>query len=573
MNCPYCGTANEAGFQFCKSCGTKLAPQQPQYQAPQQPQYQAPRQPQYQAPRQPQYQAPQQPQYQQPQYQAPRQPQYQQYQQYQAPAAAPAAPKKSPLDDILAKIKGFDFKGLLNDPKKLIIPGAAVAAVLVLIILIIAISSMGGGAVTPKMTYYGLEVEDEYMLMCDDKVIEEGLEDVYFYSHSMDGSVAVYESDDELFVVNNKKIVSITDDYVDLVLSVNGDYLLVVDYDGVLTVYNTKNGEGTEISEDVNYYCMSPDGKSVVYSVYDSGDSVAYLFKGKDSIELGENLTPLAVSNGAKLIYCIDEEKDALCTVDTKGNTEKIAGDIYWNTFYMNQDHTQMIFQADGKWYATVKGGEKIKLTSDYDFQPLTYQYSASHVHEFDTYSYIITYPTNDLRNCFVALDDSVSYLDSKWEMTKAAKDAENAHVSADGKTLVYLKDNGKLYKVTSNKLNDPVELAEDVWYFEITSDGSAVYYVNDDDELIFQKGTKEGKRVADDVEGLLITHDDYCLFGSDEEIYSTNNGGKKVKLSDDIYDLYMSATVIYMWTDYDDGECNISVSTKGVKFDPVYEY
>ena len=68
MTCPYCGAQNEPGFQFCKTCGAKLAakpaaPQQPQYQAPQQPQYQAP-QPQYQ-----QYQAPQ------PQYQAPQQPQ------------------------------------------------------------------------------------------------------------------------------------------------------------------------------------------------------------------------------------------------------------------------------------------------------------------------------------------------------------------------------------------------------------------------------------------------------------------------------------------------------------------
>ena len=44
MNCPYCGTQNEPGFQFCKTCGAKLpasAPQ-PQYQAPQQPYGQAP---------------------------------------------------------------------------------------------------------------------------------------------------------------------------------------------------------------------------------------------------------------------------------------------------------------------------------------------------------------------------------------------------------------------------------------------------------------------------------------------------------------------------------------------------
>ena len=34
-----------------------------------------------------------------------------------------------------------------------------------------------------------------------------------------------------------------------------------------------------------------------------------------------------------------------------------------------------------------------------------------------------------------------------------------------------------------------------------------------------------------------------------------------------------MYATVIYIWTDYDDGEYNVSAATKGDKFKPVYEY
>lgn len=566
MTCPYCGAENEAGFQFCKTCGAKLtpkaAPQQPQYQAPQQPQYQAP---QYQAP---QYQAPQ---YQAPQYQAPQQPQYRAP---QAPvAAAPQPPKKNPLDDIIAKIKGFDFKALLKEPKKLIIPAAAVAAVLVLIILISVIASAGGDAVTAKMTYHFVEVDDEYMLLCDDKIIEEGLEDAYIVSKSMDGTVALYNSDDELFAIQGKKSVSITDEYNTAVLSVNGAYVAILDYDDVLTVYNTKNGEGTEIAEDVEAFSMSPDGKTVVYTVDDDGDSVTYLYKGKDSIELGEDLYPLTVSNGGKLIYCVDVEKDNLVTVDAKGNTEKIAGDPNSSRFFLNEDHTQLIFQADGKWYASVKGGEKIKLTSDSSFFFLNYQYGASHITVLDYSSYVITYPTSDLRNHYVVLDDNVSWMDNKWELTKAAKDVDEAYVSADGKTLVYLKDNGKLQKVTSKKLDDPVDLAEDVYSFMPVSDCSAVYYINEDEELIFQKGTKEGKRVGDDVEGILITHDDYCFFGSDDEVYGTKNGSKKVLISDEMDDMNITATVVVIWTDYDDGDCNISVATKGNKFKPIYEY
>ena len=74
-------------------------------------------------------------------------------------------------------------------------------------------------------------------------------------------------------------------------------------------------------------------------------------------------------------------------------------------------------------------------------------------------------------------------------------------------------------------------------------------------------------------MEGLLITHDDYCFFGSDEEIYSTKNGGKKVLISDEIGDMTITATVVVIWTDYDDGDYNISAATKGNKFTPIYEY
>ena len=585
MNCPYCGTQNEPGFQFCKTCGAKLpasapqpqyqAPRQPQYQAPQQPQYQAPQQPQYQAPQQPQYQAPQQPQYQapqQPQYQAPQQPQFQapRQPQYQAPVSvAPQQPKKDIVGELINKVKSFDYKALLKEPKKLAIPAAAVAAVLVLIILISIIGSAGGKAVTPKTSYYAVEVDDEYTLLRDGKIIEEGLEYVYMYTSSMDGSVAVYECDDELFVIRNGKSISITDEYDDLTLSVNGATLLVTDYDGVLTAYNTKNGDATEIAEDVEWFCVSPDGKTVAYLVYDDGDYIAFLYKGNKSIELGEDLIPIAVSNGAKVIYCIDDNKGSLCTVDTKGNTEKIAGDVYDDGFFMNEDHTQMIFQADGKWYATVKGGEKIKLTSSYYFDILTYDYSACFVDEnIDMY----TYPTNDLRNCFVIVDSDISWMDNKWELTKAAKDVDEAYVSADGKTLVYLKDNGKLQKVTSKKLDKPVDLAEDVWSFSTTSDCSSVYFINEDEELLFQKGTGKAKKIADDVEGCIVTTGDVCLFLSDdEELFSSKNGGKKALISDDFYNIDMSGTTIYLWTDYDGGDFTFSALTKGSKFKEIY--
>ena len=595
MTCPYCGTQNEPGFQFCKTCGAKLpasAPQQPQYQAPRQPQYQAPQQPQYQAP-QPQYQAPQQPQYQapqqyqyqapqQPQYQAPRQPQYQQapqQPQFQAPVSvAPKQPQKDVFGDLIKKIKSFDYKALLKEPKKLIIPAAAVAAALVLIILISILGSVGNDAYATKASYYMLEVEagsDEYALVLDGKIVLEGLEDAAMGPQSMDGSVATYSSDDELFVIRGKKTLSITDEYYTYAISEDGAYIAVIDYDYVLTVYNTKNGDSVEIAEDVDSFVMSPNGKTIAYCVDDGIEVTGHVYKGKESIELGEDLLPLSVDNSAKYIYCYDTDNYSLCVVDTKGNSTKIANDLHTNYdyIYLNKDHTQIIFRADGKWYASVKGGDKIKLTSDSDFDILIPTNGARCVRINDS---IITFtmPVADMRNSFVHLDDDVSYLNKKWELEKVAKDVEYAQVSADGKTLVWLRDNDKLFKASVGKLDDPIELGSGVDAFMATADGSAVYFINDDDELMYAKGKKEAERIADDAEDLFVTDDGICLFLCDDStLFLSKNGGKKVKITDELYDLGYTAGMVIIFTDYDDGEYNISVCTGGTKFKELLTY
>ena len=62
----------------------------------------------------------------------------------------------------------------------------------------------------------------------------------------------------------------------------------------------------------------------------------------------------------------------------------------------------------------------------------------------------------------------------------------------------------------------------------------------------------------------------DVFLFSSDEELYSSKNGGKKVKIHDEIDDIDMSGTTIYLWTDYDDGEFTFSALTKGSKFKEI---
>ena len=128
-------------------------------------------------------------------------------------------------------------------------------------------------------------------------------------------------------------------------------------------------------------------------------------------------------------------------------------------------------------------------------------------------------------------------------------------------------------YRRAYRCLDAAFELAEDVRDFAATPDGSAVYYINEDEELIWQKGTKEGKRIADDVDYVFTTHDGYCFFESDDELFSVKDGGKKVRIADDLYDIYVTGSVFYLWTDYEDGEFNFYACTKGNKLKELYTY
>ena len=104
------------------------------------------------------------------------------------------------------------------------------------------------------------------------------------------------------------------------------------------------------------------------------------------------------------------------------------------------------------------------------------------------------------------------------------------------------------------------------------TPDGSAVYFVNYDDELMYQKGTRDAKYVCDDVEEMIVANDGTCLFLSNGSFFTSRNGGKKVKITDEFEDLYVAGTGIYLETDYDDGEYTVQYSAKGGKFKTIYE-
>lgn len=588
MTCPNCGAENNDAYLFCQRCGTRLSAEQPQQNAPAWPQQSAYSQPQQSAPAWPQQSAPAWPQqssYGQPQQTAPAWPQQNPYGQPQqeAPQYQQPAPKAGKLAQ---KLKQLDFKKLLpKNPKKLLVPGVIAVAVIAAVIVLLCLLPGGSGFGMREMNYYTYYNEDdEVAIFANGELLEEGLEfEVEARFYSLDGKVMCFLTDEgEAYVVRNGKISLLAEDVEMLFISEDGTTAAYITEENELMLADTKKLESTLVAEDTYYAALSPNGKTMVYSCVedDEEEIYMYLYDGKKSEELAKDSLPLAVSNGGKVIYAYNGEKESIVAMDAKGDSVKIGSDIDLDDMiYISQDHTQIVYRADGKWYACVNGGEKIKLSSKIsDLAPVTplfggFGYYADNVLE------IVTVCADDLNGIFYQGDDALYFLNKKWELEKVDSGISTATISRDGKVAYYRKNSGDLCRVTAGNLEDTVEVAEDVVAYRVVSDGSAVYYMDDDDAVYYCKDGKDAKHLGDDVEYLYLTHDDIFLFIEDYsknagELYMSKAGGKKEHVMSDCYRVYLTSSVTYVATDYDSGTYLFTMysATKGGKFELMYE-
>ena len=119
----------------------------------------------------------------------------------------------------------------------------------------------------------------------------------------------------------------------------------------------------------IDSVCISQDGKSVAYVGSYSSD---YSFKGYKSIngdkpeEMGENIIPIAVSDGGKYLYYYEYDGYTFdLYVKHKKSEVKLATNMnYGSTIFLNEEYTQLLYTDDGKTYLSNKGDVKEKLST-----------------------------------------------------------------------------------------------------------------------------------------------------------------------------------------------------------------
>ncbi len=458
------------------------------------------------------------------------------------PTVAPVTEesKKNALDELMDKLTPVaeKIKDFFSVKKNIMIVAIALVALIAVIIIISAISSANTGYITYD-DFYSTSANDdnELVLLHNGKVIDTSYEynGTVSSAQSQDGSVYVFRTGEGVLAyVKGGKITEIEEEGVrDFKLASGGKAVAYTTEEGFYLY--TIGGKSEEIEDDefpIGSFCISPNGKSVLYNVMEDNEGTieltTYYYDGKDSTKVASDATPVGVSDGGKYIYYVntnDEGENNVYSYNLK-KSEKTKLESY-NSIYFNSDLSQaMIVNAEGKTYISEKGKDAEKASS-----------KALHLLYGDkSRSVNSIYPVDSFYGKLFEGDSNVYLLDKNSDKTEKVLSNISGLIIDDSYETLFYTDDGELYvtKVSyGEKAEDKAKmLADDVVDFEVTSNGKTVYYISD--EEVFAKnasGSGEAKRVSsDDVSSSLVIDDnDNLYFICDDELHAVK--GKKTSV------------------------------------------
>ncbi len=474
--------------------------------------------------------------------------------------------------------KKSGMAALLSNKYVLIGGGAGILLLIILIIVIAALipgGSQGSNFVIdkPSLMWMAYETSDDEALLWEGKNMYRGV-DIANVQQVNDGEVVVFRDDEELICLVDGEKKVLTDNYRSVMVSFYGDYIYYIDEDETFTQYRVAKDSKKNIAwegKSVAVTAMSANGEYVAYLVsYDSyGDDVeTFLYHDGVSVEIDvKNFIPCSISDNGKLLYgfTYDQEDEEYTLVAVKnGEKSKLSSasskilDVE-----VNYDGTQILFQSNGNTYLSVNGQEKVKLCS-YEVSAVQPSYSVA---------------VKDFRECLFYGNNTLLSYDFDEEEGNTIRNVSNVKINDAGDTVYYLK-NSILYTVPVSDFEEPTVLSTDlVSSYAFTQDGSYVYYINSEDELIARRpGKTKEERIADDADEVRVT-DSGEVFVLTE--YYRNMGelryGKGTeleKICSDVYKLYVQGDEVVYSLNYDsnDGSFDVYYRTSGSKFDRIGE-
>ncbi len=471
--------------------------------------------------------------------------------------------------------------------KKVYIGCAALGGILLISIVLLCI--FGGPSpkyIVPEDTCLIAGVDDgKLIILTDGKLKTVDMEsNIRNGQSSLDGSVVAWStSDGTLYIYKNGKMTEVSQNIDYYLLSAEGTGIAYVNNEGTLSLYSIKKNSSKEISNDVppNAFCISPDGQSVAYvKTTDSEEGLFVSVNGKDGKHVGNNLYPFAISDKGEFLYYKNNADNALYLMEDLKDTMKLTkGDssYYGVLLYLNADHTQLLFEENEKIFIVDDGDEKVKISDS----------GLDQFGDYEKYGIVqsargscLTLPIKEFGDQYFLNDNgSLTYLDSRWKTYSVASFVSEFHTSVTGDVLYYVAGySDSLYRGEgSGKTMKAKKIASEVYNVEITIDGNHCYYLTSSDSLMYIKKNGAAKRIAEDVDGFVLSHDGYAFFVCDYSystggtLYESHNGGSKSRIAENVEDELLITVngTYYVKIDGDDGI--LYGAAKKAKFSKLY--
>ena len=454
----------------------------------------------------------------------------------------PAPTKKKNLS--LAPLKALTEKLGISAKRLALIGCLFVAAVVAIVILC---NIMFGGSsefIEVKKDLFCENSDTNILIFANGRLEDSSIGGSYdSYKTCADGStMAILTKEGDLYVYDKKpeKLASEVEQYE---ISQSGEGLIYVDGDDELYLW-TKGGKPVKLSDElafgINGCVISPDGKTVAFAEGDYDDPTLYTSGEKgEKQEIDDMLYPLAISDGAELVYYFDLDDGAICVLNSKRDKEEeICDDMDGTAYWFNADHTQIIVQDGGKSYISIDGAEPEKLCSN-----------IREIGRRKTAAFGTTTDVIDFRGQYV-LDTKgdLYFIKDNLETEKVARDVEDFDLSEDCKTLFYIDDGGAIFFGSGKGKDDFEKLVKEAYSFYMTPDGRGCYFEDENSVLYYIAAKKdtESAEICDEVYDVSMTHDGYILFMRNDNLYSSN-GGKSIRLVDkDVEYVFCTDTAAY---------------------------
>ena len=384
--------------------------------------------------------------------------------------------------------KSKTMHGLIIGKKQILI---FVAVILAVIVILCTLFSKGSGEVT---LFYS-SANKGAVVYCDNKLAKDIISGksasaVKFSEDNINAAVLMSQgSSYSIYYTDGSKVKCVSENTSsNYTISYNGKTVAYCDTLGVFFIYDKKSGSTKKIAEHVTSFVLSPDGKSIIYSQAGDLGETLMLYSNKKSKALGNNYTPLGLSDSCDMIYVLSSDNSIYILDESGAVVSKLISSAQPDFIRFSENMEQILFCDEQHTYISVLGKSRIRLIPG-RAEPIDSCGCAVFADTTGKYRIICS---ETLLNMYYFADNNgttQSLFFIKKDGTRLdIAESVLAYEPHENGSLTYLTDNGSIYTFKKDKAE---AIISGVTKFATDKNGRRIFYIKDS-SLYMRKSDKD---------------------------------------------------------------------------------